>query len=119
MPKINWKTGDRFQILSTLGAAGSLDVELYGVFVKSGLLTIAKINQLSTREINQGMQREICAREDFTGTWGIFHHKATTKDGFPDAVPINTDTQWVPAEVGRIFLALHLAENGPKEQDLD
>ncbi len=114
MSKIIWSTGDRFQVLSSRNKPLSLDVELYGVFVKSGTLVIAKTaRELSPREKREGATLEMSAREDYVGEWSVFHNKSKAKDGYAEAVPLDTNSQYVPPEVMIIFTALEMAEKAP------
>ncbi len=115
MAKIIWSTGDTFQVLSTLEIPESLDVEVYGVFVKSGCLLIGKTK---TDTQSEGVIGTMSARSDFKSKeWEIFHCETCVENGYPDAVPLDTKTQWLPKEVKLIFTALKLAENAPVRSD--
>ncbi len=111
MPTIKWNIGDTFQVLSRENRADTLDVEIYGIFVKSGSIIIFKRRELAP--LDKGCVES--ARVDFEGKWVVKNIPQKARDGYhsddgadSDAVPLDLYSQWIPEEVSAIFSAIQM-----------
>jgi hypothetical protein len=112
MPTIKWGIGDTFQVLSREDRPPvTLDVEIYGIFVKNGSIIIFKRKELIPPQ--RGYLES--AREDFEGGWVVENTSQKATDGYSmddsnscEAVPLDIYVQWIPEEVERIFSAVKM-----------
>ncbi len=122
MAKIIWEPYDTFQVLSARTdpndesrKPNNFDVFLYGIVLEDGYILIGKaqISKDDDPEVEDFNLSQMSARIDATGEWRVTKHRKLKDNYIPQAVPLDLNNQWVPAEVGLVLDAVYMTRPKP------